>query len=73
MVEKNWVQEVLDPEKDTYPLMSESGSEYSWDGSSDYLRETLFGFMAVNDLAKSSFAGVTSQLQVFGRMEWPCR
>ena len=47
--------------------MSEPGVEYSWDGSADYLKEELLGFMAVNDLAESSFTGVTSQLQVFGR------
>ena len=28
----------------------------------------MLGFMDVNDLAESSFAGVTSQLQVFGRI-----
>ena len=48
--------------------MSESGVEYSWDGSSDDLKEELLGFMSVNDLAESSFAGVTAQLQVFVRI-----
>ena len=48
--------------------MSESGSDYSWYGSSDELKEALLGFMAVNDLADSSSAGVTAQLQVFGRI-----
>ena len=42
--------------------MSESGVEYSWDGSADYLKEELLGLMAVNDLAESSFAGVIAQL-----------
>ena len=46
--------------------MSESGVEYSWDGSADYLKEELLGFMAVNDLAESSFASMTVQLQIFG-------
>ena len=63
-----WVQELLYPNKDTYLLMSESGVEYSWDGLTDDLNEALLGFMAVNDLSDSSFAGVTSQLQVFGRI-----
>ena len=48
--------------------MSEYGVEYSWDRSSDDLKEALIGFMSVNDLAESSFAGVTDQLQVFGRI-----
>ena len=45
--------------------MFESGAEYSWDVSSDDLKEALFVFMDVNDLAESSFTGATAQLQVF--------
>ena len=52
----------------TYPLMFESGVENSWDGLSDDLKDELLVFMAVNDIAESSFAGVTAQLQVFGRI-----
>ena len=63
-----WVQELLEPKKDIYPLMSESGSEYSWDGSSDDLKDALIGLMAVNDLSDSAFASVTSQLQAFYRI-----
>ena len=68
MTATSWVQELLEPKKDTYPLMSESGAEYSWDEFSDNLKEALLDFMDVNDLVYSSFAGVTSQLQVFGRI-----
>ena len=32
VAETRWVQELLYPKKATYPLMSESGAEYSWDG-----------------------------------------
>ena len=39
--------------------MSESGLEYSWDGFSDDLKDALVGFMAMNDIAEISFAGVT--------------
>ena len=39
--------------------MSESGAEQSWDVSPDKLKGALIGFMAVNDIAESSFAGVT--------------
>ena len=48
-----WVQELPDPNKAPYPLMSESGSEYSLYGVSDDLKEALLGFMAMNDLAES--------------------
>ena len=61
-----WLKELLDPKKATYPLMFESGTEYSWDRLSDDLNDALLGFMAVNDLSESSFAGVNAQLQVFG-------
>ena len=33
--ETHWVQELLESKKSTYPLMSESGVDYSWDGSRD--------------------------------------
>ena len=63
-----WVQELLDPKKATYPLMYESGAEYSWDGSSENLKDELLGFMDVNDLAESLFSSVTSQLQLLVRI-----
>ena len=65
MATTRWVKELLDPKKATYILMSEYGVKYSWDGSSEDLKEALIGFMAVNDLEESSFAVVTAQLQVF--------
>ena len=68
MAETRWVQELLDPKKATYTLMSESGAEYSWDGFSDDLKEALLGFMAMNDPAEISFAGVTYQVQVFSQI-----
>ena len=42
--------------------------EYSWDGSSDKLKESLIGLMATYCLAESSFGGVTAQLEVFERV-----
>ena len=50
-----WVQELMDPKKATYPLMSESGSEQSWYGQSNDLKEALLGFMSVNDITESSY------------------
>ena len=48
--------------------MYESGADYSCDGLPENLKEALLGFMAVNDLADISFAGLTDQLQVFVRI-----
>ena len=59
---------MLDPTKVTYMLMSESGDAYPWDVASDELKKSLFGLMAVNDLAESAFGGLTAQLEVFGRI-----
>ena len=64
--ETRWVQELLHPKKATCSLMSESRAQCSWYVLTDDLKEALLGFMAVNDLAESSLAGVTDQLQVFG-------
>ena len=61
-----WLQELLDTKKATYSLTSESGVEYSRDGFSDDLKESALVFMTMNDITESSFADVTSQLQVFG-------
>ena len=49
-------------------LMSESGGAYSWDVSSEELKKSLFGLMAVNNLAESAFGGLAVQLAVFGRI-----
>ena len=47
---ERWIKELLDPTKVTYMLMSQSGGAYYWDVSSDELRKSFFGLMAVNDL-----------------------
>ena len=48
--------------------MYESAAGYSWDGLLDDLKEALIGFTAVNDLEEISFADVTDQVQLFGRI-----
>ena len=68
MAATRWVQELMDPKKATHPLISESGAEYYWYGSSEKLKEALLGFMAMNDPAEISFAGVTYQVQVFSQI-----
>ena len=49
-------------------LMLESGGVYSWDVASDEFKKSLFGMMAVNNLAESAFGGLTAQIEVFGRI-----
>ena len=63
---ERWIEELLDTTKVTYMLMSESGGAYSWDVASDELKKSLFGLMAVNDIAESEFRVLTAQLEVFG-------
>ena len=65
---ERWIEELLDPTKVMYMLRLESGGAYSWDVASDELKKSLFGLMAVNDLAESVFGGLTAQLEVFGRI-----
>ena len=64
---KAWHAKMVDPNYVTWKLLSESGGKYSWEGSSDELKESLLGMVAVNDLVESAFGGVTAQLEVFGR------
>ena len=63
-----WITELTDKTKGTWQFMSESGGDYSFEHSSDELKKALHGVVAVNDLAESSFAGLTAQVQVFGRI-----
>ena len=49
-------------------LMLESGGAYSRDVASDELKKPLFVRMDMNDLAESTFGGLTAQLEVFGRI-----
>ena len=65
---QRWIDELMDKTKGTFLFMSDSGGEYSWDHASDELKESLYGLMAVNDLAESSFAGLTAQVEVYGRI-----
>ena len=65
---ERWIEELLDPTKVTYMLMLESGGAYSWDMASDELKKSLFGLIAVKDLAESAFVGLTEKLEVFGRI-----
>ncbi|KAL7537517.1 hypothetical protein ACHAXR_007880 [Thalassiosira sp. AJA248-18] len=63
-----WIDELLDPKEAAFQYLSESKSEYSYEYCPEEMKEALLGAMAVNDLAESSFAGVTAQVQFFGRI-----
>ena len=68
VVAERWIEELLDPTKVTYMLMSESGGAYSWDVASDELKNSLFGLMVVNYHVESVLRGLTAQLEVFGKI-----
>ena len=55
-----WIDELIDPKKATWQFMSESEGEYSYDHSSDELKEALFDMVAVNDLAESDIASMAA-------------
>ena len=60
--------ELEDETKATYKYLSVSGSPYYFEHCPEEVKEAMMGTMAVNDLAESSFAGVTAQVQCFGRI-----
>ena len=62
------IDELLDEKKATYKYLSISGSEFSHEHFPDYVKRVMLGQWASNDLAESSFAGVTAQVQCYGRI-----
>jgi hypothetical protein len=65
---QRWIKELTDASKGTFRFLSESKGELSWDHASEEDKMALVSMFAVNDLAESSFAGVSAQVQVFGRI-----
>ena len=62
------LDELLDEKKATYKYLSISGTEFSYEHCPDSVKEKMLGKMASNDLAESSFAGLTAQIQCYGRI-----
>ena len=60
--------ELLDQTKATYKYLSISGSHFSFDHCPESTKIAMLGMMATNDYAESSFAGVTAQVQTYGRI-----
>ena len=65
---KAMIKELEDKTKATYKYLSLSGSEYSWEHCPETTKKSMLGKMVTNDLAESSFTGVTSQVQTYGRI-----
>ena len=62
------IDELLDKNKSTYNYLSISGSEFSHGHCPDDVKRAMLGQWASNDLSESSFAGVTAQVQCYGRI-----
>ena len=61
--------EMEDRTKATFKYLSISGSEYSYLHCPENIKEAMKGKMVTNDLAESLFAGVTTQIQTYGRID----
>ena len=70
IIAKEWITKMADPHSVTWKLLSESGGEYSWEGSSDESEKSLIGMMAVNDLVESAFGSVTHNWKYLGMSDW---
>ena len=62
------IDELLDKKKATYKYLSISGSKFSHEHCPDYVKKAMLGQWASNDLSEGSFAGVTTQVQCYGRI-----
>ena len=67
------IQELLDEFKDdkkaTYQYLSISESKFFWQQCPPNVKKVILGKMASNNLAESSFVGVTAQVQCYGRKD----
>ena len=60
--------ELLDKTKATYKYLSISDSHVSFDHCPESTKVGMLAMMATNSYAGSSFAGVTAQAQIYGRI-----
>ena len=65
---KDMIKELEDKTKATYNYLSISGRDYSWDHFPETTNKYMLRKMVINNLAESSFAGVTSQVQTYGHI-----
>jgi hypothetical protein len=59
-------KEIVDEKKATWKYMPESGSEYSFEHSSDERKQKLLGVAATNDEAESVLGGAAADIQRYG-------
>ena len=62
------IDNLVDESKATHKYVSVSESEFSYKHCPEDLKIAMLSKMASNNLAKSSFAGVTAQVQCYGRI-----
>jgi len=62
------LRELEDQTKATYKYLSVTGSPFAYDHCPEDVKTAMLGMLAVNDLAESSFSGVTAQVQCYGRI-----
>ena len=62
------IAELVDSSKGAWKFLSESEGKLLWDHSPPELKKALEGMVAVNGISESSFAGLTSQVEVLGRI-----
>ena len=60
--------ELLEEKKATYKYLSISGTEFLHENCTNDVKRAIIGQWASNDLAKSSFARVTAQVQCYGQI-----
>ena len=62
------IKDLEDKTKATYKYLSIFETKYSWEHYLETTKKAMIGKMVTNDLTESSFAGVTYQVQTYGRI-----
>ena len=65
---KCWLKELRDPKKATSDYLTSVDGRFSWGNTSEEVHTACLGKYATNDTAETSFAGLTQQLQSYGRL-----
>ena len=66
-----FLEELRNTNKASYKYLSSSGSPFSYNHCPEDIKNKMIGKMATNDLAESSFGGLTSQIQKYSRIGIP--
>ena len=68
IVSGSFLQKLWNTNKASYKYLTSSGSLFSFTHSPEEIRKDMIREMATNDIAESSFAGVSSHIQKFSRI-----